>query len=259
VKNIPSFWSATRQTSSKAGIINQITRHQKMAPISIIVTGTSTIIRKAERATLIIDVSDSGPSQKEAVDHVTSTAKQLQSGFKLLAPTEGGTSTSSRPAITRWTMSSMSTGQWNVWLSGQSTTTYRASTTFEVRFADFEKLSAACADLSRMQHVAIRSLSWSLSDNTRAGLASESRRQAVADAVVKAQDFGKAFSKDKITPLEITDEKSMMAPQRMPPMAFGSAPTRSTAPAGTQAPETLSFEPEEVNINCSVRIRFEAE
>jgi uncharacterized protein YggE len=226
-----------------------------MAPISIVVTGTSTIIRKAERATLVIDVSDTGPSQKEAVDHVTNTAKQLQSGFKLLAPTEG---TSPRPAITRWIMSNMSTGQWNVWLSGQSTTTYRASTTFEVRFADFEKLSAACADLSRMQYVAIRSLSWSLSDNTRAGLASESRRQAVADAVVKAQDFGKAFNKDKITPLEITDEKSMMAPQRMPPMTFGSA-MRSAAPAGTQAPETLSFEPEEVNINCSVRIRFEAE
>jgi uncharacterized protein YggE len=230
-----------------------------MAPISIIVTGTSTIIRKAERATLTIDVSDTGPSQKEAVDHVASTSKQLQSGFKLLAPTEGGTSTSSRPAITRWTMSNMSTGQWNVWLSGQNTATYRASTTFEVRFADFEKLSVACADLSRMQHVAIRSLVWSLSDGTRASLASESRRQAVADAVVKAKDYGKAFGKDKITPLEITDERSMVAPQRVAGPAFGSATMRSTAPAGAQAPETLSFEPEEVDINSAVRIRFEAE
>jgi uncharacterized protein YggE len=231
-----------------------------MAPIVIMVTGSSTITRKAERATLIIGVSDTGPIQKDAVEHVTATAKQLQAGFKLLAPTEGGGSTSSRPAITRWSMSNLTTGQWAVWMSGQSTTTYRAATTIEVRFADFEKLSAACADLTRLPYVSIRSLSWSLSENTTASLASESRRQAVADAVAKAQDFGKAFGRDKITPVEITDENSLAAPQRMPPLAFGSAITRSTAPTGTQAPESgLSFEPEEVNIRCSVRIRFEAE
>jgi uncharacterized protein YggE len=231
-----------------------------MAPISIVVTGSSTIIRKAERATLIIDVSDTGPTQKDAVEHVTNISKQLQSGFKLLAPTEGGASTTARPAITRWSMSNLSTGQWNVWTSAQNTVSYRASITFEVRFADFEKLSAACADLSRMAYVSIRSLNWSLSEGTRASLASESRRQAVADAVVKAQDFGKAFNKDNVTPVEITDEKSLAAPQRMAPVTFGSTALRSTAPAGTQAPEAgLSFEPEEVNINCSVRIKFEAD
>jgi uncharacterized protein len=234
-----------------------------MAPIIIVVTGSSRITRKAERATLTLEVSDTGPIQKNAVEHVTTTAKQLQAGFKLLAPTEGDGGTSSRPAVTRWSMSNLSTGQWTAWLSGQNTITYRAATTFEVRFADFEKLSEAYADLTRLPYVSIRSLGWSLSENTRSSLGSESRRQAVADAVVKAQDFGKAFSKDKITPVEITDENSLVAPQRMPPTGFGlfgSSATRSTAPAGTQEPESgLNFEPEVVNIDCSVRIRFEAE
>jgi uncharacterized protein YggE len=229
-----------------------------MAPISIIVTGTSTIVRKAERATLHIDVSDTGPNQKEAMDHVTATAKQLQSGFKLLAPTEGGASTSARPAITRWTMSNISTGQWTSWTAGQPEHGHRASTTFEVRFADFEKLSVACADLSRMKYVSIRSLNWSLSEGTQAGLASESRRQAVADAVVKAQDFGKAFGRDKVTPLEISDENNMIGARRAAPAVFGST-ARSMVHSGPPAPEPLSFVPEEVSINCSVRIRFEAE
>jgi uncharacterized protein YggE len=232
-----------------------------MAPVAIIVTGSSTITRKAERATLVIDVTDSGPNQKDATEHVTNTAKQLQTGFKQLAPTDGigALATPSRTAITRWSMSNLTTGQWNLWIAGQNKPEFRASTTFEVRFADFDKLSAACADLSRMPYVSIRSLSWSLSDNTRAALGSESRRQAVADAVMKAKDFGKAVGKEKITPVEITDEKSLAGSARVP-VAFGSSAMRSTAPAGAQPPGSgLSFEPDEVNLECSVRVRFEAE
>jgi uncharacterized protein YggE len=140
---------------------------------------------------------------------------------------------------------------------------YTATTTLTVIFADFKVLGGVCTDLSTLPFVSVRSIVWSLTDLTKASLVTQSRRSAVEDAIAKAKDFGSAVGVSEIRPVEINqDEVGGVAP-RGGLFGGGGAPVMrgvSAAPFGQakEESERLSFEPEEVSVSCSVKIRFEA-
>jgi hypothetical protein len=56
-----------------------------------------------------------------------------------------------------------------------------------------------------MQHVSISSIEWRLTDATRSSLASQSRREAVKDAVVKAKDYAAVLVRGKPEAVEVMD------------------------------------------------------
>jgi uncharacterized protein YggE len=237
-----------------------------MAPLVINVSGTSNISRRAERAVVSIYVSASGPDQSTVTANVTQTANGLQKDLKELSSTESAPGTSARvPPITHWSMSSLATGSYLVWLqernadgSAKSERTYSANTSFEIKFRDFAMLSAVCTDLASIPRVAIRSVHWRLTDETRSSLVGDSRRLAVENAVSKARDFAAAVGRSHIVPVEIN---TVGDEYPRPAAMFGAPAVRSRAALGAQHAEDdrLNFEPEEVNLSCSVNMKFEAE
>jgi uncharacterized protein YggE len=245
-----------------------------MPPLKVNVTGTSTISRRAERAIVIVAVSSSGPDQAQVTKNVTSTVNKVQNGLRQLNPKNDATGEPTpEAAITHWSMSSLSTGSYFIWLPNQSghaankdeqnkVQNFSAGTQFEIKFRDFEKLGSVCTDLANVPYVQVRSVAWKLTDVTKKSLVTESRTLAVQDAVAQAEDFAKAAGKTKVWPVEIDADAQQMLGFGGRAL-FGEAPrTRGANAFGGEAQaqeEALKFQPEDVNLNCTVRAKFEAE
>lgn len=130
---------------------------------------------------------------------------------------------------------------------------YFARTTFEIKFCDFERLGSFATSLSTMPHVAISKIEWHLTEATKASLASQSRQAAVKDAVAKAKDYAAVLMRGKPEAVEVTDQDSGL---------FGaSAPGyfRTAAQGEGSQGDVLDFEPESVELNCSVTVKFVAD
>jgi uncharacterized protein YggE len=245
-----------------------------MPPLKISVTGTSTISRRAERAFVIVNVSSSGPDQAKVTKNVTSTVTKVQNGLRQLNPKNEATGEAlPEAAITHWSMSSLSTGSYFIWLPNASgkaagdgsehkVPNFTANTQFEIKFRDFAKLGSVCTDLANVPFVQVRSVSWRLTDQTKNALVGESRQMAVKDAMKQAQDFASAAGKTRVWPVEIDAEGG--GGYRPTSTLFGNATRQmrgTNAFGGTAQPEEegLNFQPEDVDLNCTIHAKFEAE
>ncbi|TID23561.1 gb [Venturia nashicola] len=238
-----------------------------MPPLIINVDGTSTISRRAERAVVSIQVSSSGPDQQQVASEVTAVAKTLQTMLRELSTLgvpSGSAAADSAKAITHWSMNTLSTGSYMIYHDSdrknhdserQKSRQYNAHISFETKFADFTLLGRVCTDLAKMRFVSVRNIDWRLTDKTKASLVAMSRKLAVDDAISKANDFASAVGKATVTAVEInTDSNGYGRSAGM----FGA--TRAYAAAGAaEREDALNFEPEDVDLSCSIQVKFEAE
>jgi len=226
-----------------------------MAPLAINVNGHATISKFPERAIVSVHVYANSTSQKEVTDSVTRTAKQLQSDLNQLAPKDNNGQAASNAPITHWSMSTLSTGSNIVYPKADKSVKERQFTarlSFSIRFADFEKLGAACKDLANMPFVSINSISWELTDKTKKDIIPEVRRLAVEDAVSKAQHLAAAVGKRNVVPVEISCFDSGSSSR-------GSPTVHHRKVGRTQEEEgELNFEPSNVDTSCTVNCKFEA-
>ncbi|QDS69623.1 hypothetical protein FKW77_008890 [Venturia effusa] len=236
-----------------------------MSPLIIKVDETSTISRRAERAVVSVQVSSSGPDQQQVASEVTAVAKSLQDMLRELSKTEapaGSTASEYAAPITHWSMNTLSTGSYMIYHDDdrtkhdslrQKSRQYNAQVSLEIKFADFSLLGSACTDLATMPFVSVRNIDWRLTDKTKASLVGMSRKLAVEAAVSKAKDFAGAVGKTTVTAVEIVADRdngySRSARVYGATRAFGAA----------EVEDALNFEPEDVDMTCSVHVKFEAE
>jgi uncharacterized protein len=108
-----------------------------------------------------------------------------------------------------------------------------------------------------MKHVNISSIEWRLTDATKASLASQSRQDAVRNAVVKARDYAAVLGRERPEAVEVTDGSGGFggyAPAHMRMAGHGGERMR-----GQQQGEVLDFEPESVQLNSTVTVKFVAD
>jgi len=222
----------------------------KEAPLTITARGISTITRISERAILSVQVSTEGNDQEAVSREVTTTSKTLQKIFAELAPkTESGEPSPDAP-VTTWNMQSLSTGSYRprdaqgVDLDRR----YTANSAFEVEFRDFGKLGAVTTQLLAIPNVSIYNTTWRLTEQTKESLGSQSRKEAVQDAMAKARDFAEAAGCKTVRPFEISDGYS--------DVEYG---YNMRMKAGTAEDGELSFTPEEVKLKTDVTVKFYAE
>jgi uncharacterized protein YggE len=133
-----------------------------------------------------------------------------------------------------------------------------ARTSFEIKVRDFERLGSLATTLSTMPLVSISQVEWRLTDATKASLASESRREAVKDAVVKARDYAAVLGRGTPEAVEVSDGSGTFG-------SYGQGVRSRVAVhgggngRGQQASETLDFEPESVQLNTTVTVKFLAD
>ncbi|CAI7622052.1 unnamed protein product [Penicillium crustosum] len=215
-----------------------------MAPLTIIVTGKSSVTHAPERGTLRFSVKGNGPEQDKIAKEVATSSTKLQKWMKSAfyiwnddhpeAPLTQFSSTS----IKTWTKSTDRNEQ-------PVPNPHHATV-----FRDFAKLNQAIEELLVYPKVEIDGLDWSLTDETGSRLASDARKLALRDAIKQADDFSEVLGRS-VSVVEITNEG--ISPYRathrhMMAASFG-------GPAG-EDPAPLDLTPQDIDVESEVNVTF---
>lgn len=173
----------------------------------------------------------------------------------LVLETPTGIAESAAP-ITHWTMKSLSTGTYQPTddTGFRLSRRYTAHTSFEVKFQHFTNLGSFASSMSTMDFVTVNDIQWRLTDATRASLGTKSRKDAIKNAVAKARDYADALGKSHVIATEVEDGYASSSYG-----ASGGVRLMSAAQQRGSVGEELSFEPEDVTLNCQVTVKFTAE
>jgi uncharacterized protein len=135
---------------------------------------------------------------------------------------------------------------------------FSAQTRFEIKFRDFERLGSLATTLSTMPLVSIGRVEWRLTDATKASLASEGRREAIKDAIVKARDYAAVLGRGRPEVVEVSDGGGTFGIYGRG-IGSGAAFRCRVKGSGQQVGEILDFEPDSVQLNTAVTIKFLAD
>ncbi|KAJ5165006.1 uncharacterized protein N7500_006836 [Penicillium coprophilum] len=177
-----------------------------MAPLKIVLEGKSSITRQPERAALVFVVQTSGPSRETVSQEVTGTSNEINRLFKELSPKAETGETIAGSPVTSFSSTSLQTrSQVPRDMSGEPLpTVYTATISLNVLFQDFKKLNEIVGKLISYPNIEIKSLDWCLTEATQKSLNSESREEAMRDAVRKANDYARVIAREVIA-VEITE------------------------------------------------------
>ena len=260
-----------------------------MAILKITVGGSSVITRRPERGVLNLTVNAKG-STREIVSHkVSETTNELNQLFKELSPkTESGDATADAAVVT-YSSTSLRTWSWNIQNEGSvfKVQEYRGNLSFVGVFRDFTKMSEVAGKFVAYSDVDINSIDWELTAATKKVLSSESRKEAMCDAVQKANDYAEVIGR-KVAAVEIRDggNSSFGVLTRTAPnpfaggggglfgggpsfgqtsggasgsSLFGGAANHTPAPPPTPPAAPFDLTPQEIQYTSSVQVRFESD
>jgi hypothetical protein len=170
-----------------------------MAPLTITVTGTAHTLRPATRAILVLKASTPELSTAaRASATITYTAKQIRDAIEPHCPSDPDTGRIVDGAgVSHYSMGSLDTSSARRSVDKYNTeyeTVHTASTSFNIKFADFALLNRLATQLSALEAVEIQRIEWHLTDAQELSIHSEARRNAAADAVQRAYDYAAVFA-----------------------------------------------------------------
>lgn len=230
-----------------------------MAPLSISVTGQSVIELDPERGVLHIAVKSDGPNQDTVSKEVTTTSNQLNEFFRNLSPkAETGTTAVDAPVTT---FSSTHVRTWSRVPTDKDNKpldrVYYASSSFAVTFRDFSKMSEVVGKLVAFPKVEIASIDWRLTAETTKALGSQSRKEAMHDAINKAKDFAEVIGREVVAAkVEDGGYSGTFGATRQP---MGRALYHRAAFAlDEEDTEPLDLTPQRIQHTGSVHVCFEA-
>lgn len=251
-----------------------------MEPLKIRVNGESSITRLAEQGVLRLSVESEGPKLETVSKEVISRSNELTELFKTLSPkTKEGTATADA-AVTKFASTFLSTRNYTPHDKDGNMLpkVYHASMSLSIVFRDITKLSEVVGQLVTYSNVEIASIDWSLSEATQKTLSSQVRREAVRDAITKANDYVAEVGRE-VYPVEIMDGGQNATMQHAPVgrSLFGNSATAfgqnvqssalfggtgggfgSSAPKGSEPSETLNLSPQDIKFTSSVHIEFQS-
>lgn len=228
-----------------------------MAPLSITVTGQSVINHNPERGVLDVAVKSDGPDQDVVSKEVTTTSNQLHQLFKELSPKAGAGSATADTPVT--TFSSTHLRTWSRVPTDDKNRpldrVHYAASSFEVVFRNFSKMSDVVGKLVAFPKVEINSIDWRVTTDTQKALGSESRKEAMRDAINKANDYAEVIGREVVA-VEITDEGYNSYGRTR----HGGAKLKVAASydAMDGGYEPLDLTPQQIEYTGSVQVRFEA-
>ncbi|KAJ6186019.1 hypothetical protein N7519_007320 [Penicillium mononematosum] len=251
-----------------------------MAPLKIVLDGSSSTTRQPERAALHFIVKATGENRESVSKEVTETSNEINRLFKDLCPkTETGETIQGSP-VTSFSSTSLQT--WSQVPSDMSgnplPTVYHATLSLNALFQDFTKLSEVVGELLSYSNIEIQSLEWCLTEATQKALSSESREEAMRDAVRKANDYARVIGREVVA-VEIresadglhfgmnagryrpyADRQMMMQPQEARPTITSALvfPSASNIDLDSGAPMALDLSPQLIRYTNHVEVVFQA-
>ncbi|OJJ38707.1 hypothetical protein ASPWEDRAFT_36383 [Aspergillus wentii DTO 134E9] len=220
-----------------------------MAPITITVTGNSSIDARPEQAVLSLQVKSDGPSKDIVSKEATATANQVQQTFKELQA-------ESSPPVSAFSTQSVRSGS-EVPRDNDGNPrerVYFSQISFEATFHDFERLGQVTGRLSAHPNIEICNVDWRLTDATKKDLSSRARKQAMVDAIQKAKDYADVIGRE-VVPVEITDTDCSYG---YPPRMMANCMAAPGLGAEDER-EDLDLTPRNIDVTNSVQVNFKGE
>ena len=248
--------------TTKPSYTSQLSKITKMAPLSIKVSGISTITHHPEQAVLSITVRSESAEKDVVSKAVTATSNELHALFTKLSSNSDFDQSLSQAPVAIFSSTSLSTGFVNEYNNyGEFTgPTHHASISYSVRFRDFSKLNEVIFKLAIYPNLEINSIEWCLTDETKKSFASEFRKLAMQDAVLRANDYAEVIGR-KVVATEISEgvgsDYQMSHMVKMPTMPV---PRRVRQPMMFQEPKTkdIDMTPHDIKLTGSVNVKFVA-
>ncbi|WP_308465265.1 SIMPL domain-containing protein [Rathayibacter soli] len=223
-----------------------------MADTIITVHGEHELHHPAERGTAHLAVGFDGPERQAVLDAVTQLHGELSREIEAMTGEE-------RPPITWW-----SADQWRVWgdrpwnQEGKILPiVYHGAAEIAVKFSDLTRLSTWLGEVALRDGVTLRSVEWTLTEETRQTLTTEARRRAVEAAVAKATVLATSVGLSTIWPTALSDPGMLGEGSREPGTESGSMPMSARMSVGGSS-SPLDLKPEEITIAVAVHARFAA-
>lgn len=230
-----------------------------MAPTAIHIEGRATINTVAERASLIVDVCDSGEDKATVSKNVVSAVHSLQAELDTLCPRLHNGDISPDAPVSFYSISSLSTRQEDEFnLDGIRTGKQLqfAESKLDIRFRDFATLSQLVVRLSSTPFVQLRSLSWKLTDEKQAALDEQVRVMALRNAIQRAEAYSRVIGREVLTVVKIVDSQE----------SYPTSRTKQTARmlgggmgAAFEVGVGIDFEPQNIEVSATLDVEFSAE
>lgn len=134
---------------------------------------------------------------------------------------------------------------------------FHSAVDFTAKFRDFDALSRWVEAAVAIEGVTLGSVSWDLTEETKAAASTDARSRAVTDAVAKATTFAKAIGLGTVTAIALADP-GMLGDSgsgnggRMP----GPMMRAFTAQTFDSGSAQLALKPEEIAVASTVDARF---
>jgi hypothetical protein len=222
-----------------------------MPDIIITVQGEHSAWYPAERATVFADVQVDGPKRDGVFASAVSSSEALRTSIEAQFDRDAG-------PITWWTSDSVRVWSDRPWNNEGKTLplVYHAAVSFSAKFSDFDALARWVEAAAGVEHVTVSSISWDLTDSTRASVTTEVRTLAVQDAVAKATVLAQAIGASTVTAVALADPGMLGDQSGAPaPAPMFRAMASPQGFDGGGAP-VLAFKPEEIAVASVVDARF---
>ncbi|EXJ85631.1 hypothetical protein A1O1_05997 [Capronia coronata CBS 617.96] len=241
-------------------------------PTVIRIEGSATISTLAERAALVVQISDSGYDKDQVSKNVLDTVTNLQAQLDSLCPRldNGEGDISPTAPVSFYSISSLSTSSRNqrdddpddysyddIGPSAANKRPHRevftARTSVDIRFRDFVKLGELVAQLSSTPYVNITGVTWKLTDDTQDALADQARMNALRQTIRRANSYAEVIGRTaSVVPVKIED-----ASQYRPTGRIKQTARKAAAPMSVGG--GIDFEPQTMDVTATLDVEFHAE
>lgn len=123
-------------------------------------------------------------------------------------------------------------------------------------FRDFLILGQVTAALAKTEFVRIDDVSWILTDVTKKLLASESHKEAIKDAISKAEDFANVLGRKVVCSFVSDQGTTSRARTKMAALDLRPVSSDIVSEPRTGYLEGLGLEPQDVEFSSKVQAKF---